>query len=300
MKPRAGQISVNPSGLAVITTDDVQAALEELDAAVDSVSGGSYTDPLTTKGDLVGRSSTTTSRLAVGTDGQVLTADSTQTLGVKWATPSAGSGGSGDVDDPATWGTDLGYDYEFTGSGSTVPSGWAWVNQGGATYTEAYGAGLIHAPNQVGDQVRAIVQAVPGTSSWTLTAKLGVAATPLNYAGCGLILRDSSSGKLVLLVNNGAGTLNNQKWNSVTSYNSEITTKSTNQRGQSYYVRVRKNSATSYDFGLSQDGVAWAYTVSGFDLSAWMTLSHFGWFANVNNAGNTDPAQTACHWFRVR
>jgi hypothetical protein len=47
----------------------------------------------TTKGDLIAAPSANNfSRLAVGSNGQVLTADSTQTLGVKWA--SAGGGGA--------------------------------------------------------------------------------------------------------------------------------------------------------------------------------------------------------------
>lgn len=45
--------------------------------------------PTTTKGDLITRNATINARLGVGTDGQVLTADSAQTLGIKWATPSS-------------------------------------------------------------------------------------------------------------------------------------------------------------------------------------------------------------------
>ena len=47
------------------------------------------TSPLTTKGDLYGFS-TLDARIPIGTNNQVLTADSTQALGLKWATPAGG------------------------------------------------------------------------------------------------------------------------------------------------------------------------------------------------------------------
>lgn len=48
-----------------------------------------FLDPTTTKGDLIGRGiAAPATRFGVGTNGQVLTADSTQTLGIKWAPPA--------------------------------------------------------------------------------------------------------------------------------------------------------------------------------------------------------------------
>jgi hypothetical protein len=51
-----------------------------------AVGGGS---PLTTKGDLYGFS-TVDARIPIGSNNQVLTADSTQALGLKWASPAGG------------------------------------------------------------------------------------------------------------------------------------------------------------------------------------------------------------------
>ena len=53
-----------------------------LDVAVPTT--GTFNDPMTTKGDLLGRDATTTVRVAVGSDGQTLESDSAASPGVSW------------------------------------------------------------------------------------------------------------------------------------------------------------------------------------------------------------------------
>jgi hypothetical protein len=53
--------------------------------------GSDGSAPLTTKGDLLTRSSTAVTRLGVGTNNYVLTADSAEATGLKWAAPSSGA-----------------------------------------------------------------------------------------------------------------------------------------------------------------------------------------------------------------
>ena len=77
----APQISV--SGQIAIANGGTGAATKT--AGFDALS------PLTTKGDLITRDGSNNARLGVGTNGQVLTADSTQTVGVKWSTPTTGT-----------------------------------------------------------------------------------------------------------------------------------------------------------------------------------------------------------------
>ncbi len=89
VRGRAGTSAISHTGGAtvkhVLTSDDLNfytAGVATADAAVPE-------NIVTAKADLlVGASSGVVDNLAVGTNGQVLTADSAQTLGVKWATPA--------------------------------------------------------------------------------------------------------------------------------------------------------------------------------------------------------------------
>ena len=85
--PNPGVAAVN--GVAVTGTPSTGQVLTATSSSAAHWAAGGTASPLTTKGDIWGYS-TTDARIPVGTDTQVLTADSTQALGVKWATPSSG------------------------------------------------------------------------------------------------------------------------------------------------------------------------------------------------------------------
>jgi len=89
VRARAGTSAISHTGGAtvkhVLTSDDLNfytAGVATADAAIPNAL-------VTAKGDIIAASANAVpDNLAIGTNGQVLTADSTQTLGMKWATPT--------------------------------------------------------------------------------------------------------------------------------------------------------------------------------------------------------------------
>ena len=85
-RARAGSSAVaHASGATVrhvLTSSDLDFFRDGATAAAGAIPAST----LTTKGDLLSRTTATLQRLPVGSNGQVLTADSAQTVGVKWST----------------------------------------------------------------------------------------------------------------------------------------------------------------------------------------------------------------------
>ena len=77
-------------------------------------------DVLTTKGDILSRSSSALGRLGLGSNDQVLTADSAQTLGLKWATPAGGGAKSFFVN---SFDGHIGTSSQFQNLGGRAPQG---------------------------------------------------------------------------------------------------------------------------------------------------------------------------------
>jgi hypothetical protein len=89
VRGRAGTSAISHTGGAtvkhVLTSDD----LNFYTAGVATADGSIPNSLVTAKGDIIAASANAVpDNLAIGTNGQVLTADSTQTLGMKWATPT--------------------------------------------------------------------------------------------------------------------------------------------------------------------------------------------------------------------
>lgn len=97
-----------PTASRTFTLPDVNATILTSASVVTIAQGGTGTttaqaafdalNPLTTKGDILSDTGTTSIRLSVGTNGQTLTASSTAASGLAWATASGGGGSPGGSD----------------------------------------------------------------------------------------------------------------------------------------------------------------------------------------------------------
>ena len=85
-QPRHAINFIGGSGTSVGVVESIPN--DRIDVTVTSTVTGGFIDPTTTVGDLMVRGlSAPATRIAVGANGQVLTADSAQALGIKWASP---------------------------------------------------------------------------------------------------------------------------------------------------------------------------------------------------------------------
>lgn len=263
-------------------------AIDQLKA--DAAAGAS--SPLTTKGDLF-TYDTAATRLGVGADGYVLTADSSQAKGMRWAA-SAGGGITTPDTPPGSAGS---LDDEFN-SGSFDTGRWTWGNQGSATATVANGYLKLYDPAHAGDAKKYIYQATPGTP-WEVTAKVCTVGKMANYIVGGVVISDAT-GKLIVF-NSGYDATPDTYMLAVTRYNSVSSFNGYAQdwpqpAGVPIYMRI-KDDGTNLTYSYSRDG---AHFFQFLQQSRTTFLAsgptRVGLVVDANSCGS--DAMLTCDWFR--
>lgn len=263
-----------------------------------------FSDPTTTKGDLIVHGTSTT-RLAVGSDTQVLTADSSQTLGVKWA--AASSGGSWNDRVVTRQDTANAADDEFNGTETTgTPSGWTLVDSGSHTPTFTMSKSLLsmlHPGSDASNALHALVKAPASIPTGTIIETAFRLYTQDNYCMAGLVFGDGTTynaGKQVYaFVFGSAATVSIRPY---TGYNTQIAVNDLGYlsagpgMGAWCYLRLKYTAANSWRAYISPDGVSWIPTTAA-DVSYTMTPTQVG--IAVSSWGGTTQRIMSFEYFRM-
>lgn len=259
---------------------------------------------LTAKGDLyVATASGVIARLPVGTNGDVLTADSGATPGVSWqaggggggvtnlrttyaSRPAAGTAGRlwvatdsllNAFDDGAAW-------HEYYGSSPVkatngFPS--TWVNQGTATSDVTKGGLFVYAPVAGGANARLLVKTAP-TAPYTITIGVIPQVFDVNFHEMGLILRDSGSGKFVSLLTSVGVFAQGSKWTDPNTFNSSYFSIPNHIVEHIYWLRIT-DDATNRIYSISTNGIFFTplFSVGHTDF---LTPDQVGVYVDCNNA----------------
>jgi hypothetical protein len=165
-------------------------------------------------------------------------------------------------------------------------AGYTWVNQGPATVVDtALGFYLALTSTGTGDQNRALVEAVP-TAPYTFTIGIIPNITPLGYNWCGLILRESSSAKLVPFVlffdNDNIYKIWVVHYTDPTTFSASIVRYPNTLTGKPCYLRISDDS-TNRIFWASHDGTNFI-KIASEARAAFCTPDQIGFVVGTNIA----------------
>lgn len=258
------------------------------DANGNAIDGGSgpAASVLTTKGDLLTYNSGLV-RLPIGTNGQVLTANSAATDGVDWETPTSGSGSYFPIPPGIT--------------APPSPGTLTWVNQGSAAASTVNSGINMTVPAQNSDNLRMLVKAIPATP-YTFT--VGVLAThpPADAGNMGICITDGTGTPKIIawtVQYGGGGFLGFQlqQWNSPTSFNSVQNYEGRGVADPFGFILFRVlDDGSNLKWSLSKDGINWVQAFSA-GRAAFLTPADIGLMMNTH--GNVAIAMWVGHWTGV-
>jgi hypothetical protein len=218
--------------------------------------------------------------------------------GVEWAAGSGGglpaakawlSGNDANEDIPAS--PNATYDDEFdddtgmSGSGNGLAAKWNWRNQSTATATFGIEGWLtLSIPASSGANLR--ILEIAALADGTYDMKMSLEHGQGGDVGGGIVLVDNTNGDLYLwgfIWTAGAKNIYLQRWNNVTTWNSNIANMVYASTG--IYLRVVK-SGTNLTFWWSGDGIGWARLAATQSDAVGADRIGFGLY-ETSNAGDS-------------
>lgn len=163
-----------------------------------------------------------------------------------------------------------------------VAANFSWVNQGSASFGTNGGVLSMLAPASTSDNLRLLVKSIP-SAPYTITAALVTNSQNVNYLFGGLVLRDSASGKLIVLEQ-----FTNGGFIGLVNYNSP-TSQSGTQSGSKSHGNVGlvwfqiQDDNTNRTFRASADGTNWYQIYSGA-RTTFITPDQVGFFLDASHA----------------
>lgn len=189
--------------------------------------------------------------------------------------------------------------------GAAVPAiaNFAWVNQGSSTGTgTATGINIVTQLNNGGTAGLSILKKSAPTAPYDIYARFSFELLPINFSQVGIILRNSTSGRLYLWAlawDAGAFAYLGQRWASATSYTSDTNTSNAMNWGHTIWLRMNVTS-TTITLYTSYDGFSWmshgTETISSYLTATGGSADEIG-FCALSPEDNAHMVNMTCNCF---
>lgn len=237
--------------------------LATVNAPSDKTGKGGFTSPTTTKGDIIARTSTLDTRLPIGANGLVLTADSAESTGMKWGAVA----GTGDVVGPASSTDNAVCRFDAT-TGKAIQNSSASVNDSGQLSAVGVAStAVVTTTTTAGPQFTAVDSGAFGVDATSYMnfrdgssegGRVGIDGS----ASTNMLLRNLISGGSLLLQTN-AGTHYTMK-DTTTGHGADYDTMAQTTKIRSTFVGANTSdySYVGYNSRSTSSATTWQYDVA--------------------------------------
>ena len=157
---------------------------------------------------------------------------------------------------------------------------YTWLNQGTASAVDNGNGISLLAPSAGSTQVRALYKAI-AAGDFDVKIRIKGTTNGLATPAFGMLCQNAASGKLLLMAYEpSANNLYFQRWNSVTSFNSQVSVRGVFPAFN--WFRVTR-VGTTIEYWLSSDGLDWRSIGTDAEGTFSGTIDRIGFSANINN-----------------